>query len=368
MKKIKIYSIIIDVAPLKNSKKGECIYILNRRIKYYTKEACKLLGILLFSLALVSIVLLIKYKPAYKVNIAGEELGYVNNKEEIESAIDAYINDTQGCVAYINVAERPEYEFRFINNTIETNEEQLLLKVKDDSIITYRMYAIKLNGETKDYVENFEEAENIVASLKEQYSNDIEVDLTIEELYTEETLEVVSIETAKTDIDGVLAAKLQEKKEAEAKAKAAAAAKAVSRSYSSRMSNEKLSLGSVTLIKPIEGTITSRFGERSSIRSSAHTGLDIYAPYGTGIKAAASGTVTCAGSSGSYGNLVIISHSDGVETWYAHCSAIYVSVGDTVSQGQVISAVGATGNATGNHLHLEIRKDGTILNPQNYLY
>ena len=137
------------------------------------------------------------------------------------------------------------------------------------------MYAIKLNGETKDYVENFEEAESIVASLKEQYSKDIEVDLTIEELYTEETLEVVSIETAKTDIDGVLSTKLKEKKEAEAKAKAA---KAVSRSYSSRMSNEKVSLGSVTLIQPVSGTVTSRFGERSSIRSSTHTGLDISEP------------------------------------------------------------------------------------------
>ncbi len=319
----------------------------------------------MFSIALISIVLLIRYKPAYKVNIAGEDLGYVNNKEEIESAIDTYINDTQGCVAYINVPERPEYEFKFINNTIETSEEQLLLKVKDDSIITYRMYAIKLNGETKDYVENFEEAENIVASLKDQYSKDIEVDLTIEELYTEEALEVVSIETAKTDIDGVLATKLQEKKAAEAKAKAA---KAVSRSYSSRMSGEKVSLGSVTLIKPVNGQITSRFGERSSIRSSAHTGLDIYVPYGTSIKAAAAGTVTCAGYSGSYGNLVIISHGEGVETWYAHCSSINVSVGNTVSQGQGIAAVGSSGNATGPHLHLEVRKDGTILNPQNYVY
>lgn len=330
------------------------------------------MGILLISSLIVITVLLLKYKPAYKVNIAGEELGYVNNKDEIESAIDAYINDKQGCVADIYVAERPNYEFMFIDNTVATSEEQVLLKVKDDSIITYRMFAIKLNGETKEYVENLEEAESIVASMKEQYSNDIEVDLTIEELYTEEAIEVVNIEMATANINEELSAKVQAKKEEEAKAAAEAAAKkkAASRSSTSRKttSNTKVSLGSVKLIQPVSGTITSKFGAQSSIRSGAHTGLDIAAPKGTNIKAAAGGKVTFAGTNGSYGKLVIISHTDGVETYYAHCSALYVSVGDTVSQGQVIAAVGSTGNSTGNHLHLEIRKNGTILNPQNYLY
>ena len=333
------------------------------------------MGILLISSLIVITVLLVKYKPVYKVNIAGEELGYVNNKDEIESAIDEYITNKQGCVADIYVSERPNYEFMFIDNTVTTSEEQVLLKVKDDSVITYRMFAIKLNGETKDYVENLEEAENAIASMKEQYSNDIEVDLTIEELYTEESIDVVNIEMATAKINEELSAKVQAKKDEEAKAAAEEAAKkkAASRSSASRTSttntsNAKVSLGSVTLIQPISGTITSKFGAKSSIRSGAHTGLDIAAPKGTSIKAAASGTVTFAGTSGSYGKMIIISHSDGVETYYAHCSALYVSVGDTISQGQVIAAVGSTGNSTGNHLHLEIRKNGTILNPQNYLY
>ena len=327
------------------------------------------MGILFVSSLIVITVLLVKYKPAFKVNIAGEELGYVNNKNDIESAIDAYINDKQGCVADIYVAERPDYEFMFIDNTVATSEEEVLLKVKDDSIITYRMFAIKLNGETKEYVESLEEAENVVASMKEQYSKEIEVDMTIEELYTQETLEVVNIEMATASINEELSAKVQAKKEAEAKAKAAASKKAAaSRSSSSRTSSSKVDLGSVTLIQPISGTITSKFGAKSSIRSGAHTGLDIAAPKGTNIKAAASGTVTFSGTKGSYGKMIIISHADGVETYYAHCSVLNVSVGDKVSQGQVIAEVGSTGNSTGNHLHLEIRKNGTILNPQHYLY
>lgn len=330
------------------------------------------MGILLISSLIVITVLLVKYKPAYKVNIAGEELGYVNNKKEIESAIDAYINDKQGCIADVYVPEMPNYEFIFIENTVATSEEQVLLKIKDDSIITYRMFAIKLNGETKEYVESLEEAENVVASMKEQYEKEIEVDLTIEELYTEETLEVVNIEMATASINEELSAKLEAKKAEEAKAKAAAAAKAkaASRSSSKRTSTSsaKVSLGSVTLIKPVSGTITSKYGAKSSIRSGAHTGLDIAAPKGTPIKASAEGTVTFAGTKGSYGKMVIISHADGVETYYAHCSTLKVSTGAKVSQGQVIAEVGSTGNSTGNHLHLEIRKNGTILNPQHYLY
>ncbi len=66
--------------------------------------------------------------------------------------------------------------------------------------------------------------------------------------------------------------------------------------------------------------------------------------------------------------MVAISHGNGVQTYYAHCSKLYVSVGDKVSQGSSIAAVGSTGNSTGNHLHLEIRVNGVAYNPQNYLY
>ena len=120
--------------------------------------------------------------------------------------------------------------------------------------------------------------------------------------------------------------------------------------------------------KPISGTITSRYGESSRLRQSTHTGLDISATTGTEIKAVASGTVICAKYSGSYGNLVKIDHGNGVETWYGHTSKMYVKVGQEVKAGDVIAAVGSTGNSTGPHLHLEIRINGTHVNPQKYLY
>ena len=126
----------------------------------------------------------------------------------------------------------------------------------------------------------------------------------------------------------------------------------------------------LTLAKKINKDISNISIEqaRSSIRSSAHTGLDIATSTGTPVAAAASGTVTFAGWKGSYGNLMVITHSNGVQTYYGHCSKLYVSAGTTVSQGQTIAAVGSTGNSTGPHLHLEVRVNGVAYNPQNYVY
>ena len=119
---------------------------------------------------------------------------------------------------------------------------------------------------------------------------------------------------------------------------------------------------------PVSGSITSRFGARGGSRSSVHTGLDISAPSGTGIRAISAGTVSYAGYRGSYGNLIIIDHGNGVQSYYAHCSALYVAAGQSVDSSTTIGAVGSTGNSTGPHLHLEIRINGSPVNPQNYLY
>ena len=126
--------------------------------------------------------------------------------------------------------------------------------------------------------------------------------------------------------------------------------------------------GILLAVTPVQGRITSRFGHISRIRSGAHTGTDIACSQGTPIKAVASGTVTFAGWSGSYGKLIKISHGNGVETWYAHCSELYGNVDQQVNAGDIIAAVGSTGNSTGNHLHLEVRLNGVALNPQRYLY
>jgi murein DD-endopeptidase MepM/ murein hydrolase activator NlpD len=97
-----------------------------------------------------------------------------------------------------------------------------------------------------------------------------------------------------------------------------------------------------------------------------HEGIDIGAPCGTPIRAAASGTIVYAGWMDGYGNIVIIDHGGGIGTAYGHQSAIYVG-GGSVSQGQTIGAVGSTGHSTGCHLHFEVRVNGTPVDPLGYL-
>ena len=119
---------------------------------------------------------------------------------------------------------------------------------------------------------------------------------------------------------------------------------------------------------PVSGRISSYFGGRYIFGSySYHSGLDITCSYGTSIKAADGGTVTFAGYKGSYGNLVIITHDNGVQTYYAHNSSLLVSAGDKVYQGQVIAKAGSTGRSTGPHLHFEVRLNGQRTNPRYYL-
>ena len=116
--------------------------------------------------------------------------------------------------------------------------------------------------------------------------------------------------------------------------------------------------------------ITSYFGYRIHPiygYSKYHTGLDIGASSGSSIVAANGGTVYSAGWNGGYGLCVIIDHGGGVMTLYGHCSALYVSAGQTVSRGETIAAVGSTGNSTGPYLHFEVRLNGSYVDPYPYV-
>jgi murein DD-endopeptidase MepM/ murein hydrolase activator NlpD len=115
---------------------------------------------------------------------------------------------------------------------------------------------------------------------------------------------------------------------------------------------------------PARGSITSPYGKR---RGGYHTGLDIGASYGQPITAAASGTVIEAQWGGGYGREIVIDHGGGLMTRYAHCSSLNVKKGQRVSRGAVIGYVGATGNATGPHLHFEVIVKGSTVNPSKYL-
>lgn len=115
---------------------------------------------------------------------------------------------------------------------------------------------------------------------------------------------------------------------------------------------------------PIRGRVTSEFGPRWG---GFHSGLDIADPAGTPVAAAADGVVAFAGVMDAYGELVLVDHGGGFVTGYAHNSALTVTKGQAVEQGQTVARVGSTGRSTGNHLHFEVRVDGSPRDPRAYL-
>ena len=306
----------------------------------------------LIAFGFITAIVFIKYKPIYKVRISGEEVGYVQNKEALEESIKRNASEIKPeNIDNIQIKETPEYELKFVERAEETNEEEIMLALRENAKIMYKYYAVILNNETVGLVDNREEAELSVNKIKEDNKNkDIKLDLVITENYTEDisgiTLE--SVQVAQTKVEEKVAKLVKVKQDEKTK--------------------KPVVNGILLAVTPVQGRITSRFGHRSSIRSGAHTGTDIACPQGTPIKVAASGTITFAGWSGSYGKLIKVSHGNGVETWYAHCIELYGTVGQQVNAGDVIAGVGSTGNSTGNHLHLEVRVNGKALNPQNYLY
>lgn len=121
---------------------------------------------------------------------------------------------------------------------------------------------------------------------------------------------------------------------------------------------------------PTKGTITSRFGYRDDPFNRGikpHEGLDIDNVTGTPIKAAGAGVVTFCGNTSGYGLMIVISHGSGYESVYAHLSASDVSVGDSVKKGATIGAMGSSGRSTGSHLHFEVLKNGSHIDPESVL-
>lgn len=327
-----------------------------KNILIHIRTWIKLTSVAVLAGCLIVSVIAFVYKPTYGVYINGEQVGYTKNKSKLQEKINDYVNNGDGeNVAFVQVDDMPDYKLCLLKKDIEANDEEIFDIVKESGTAYYKYYAILDEGEEKLYVASYEEAEQAINELKEKNSKNKD-QLTIVPKFEAEAKEVVS----KEEVISKLYEKVEEKK---VKTTTSSAVKYAS---SANTSNKKVALG-INLIKPVSGSVTSRFGGRWG---STHKGVDIGAAKGTGIKVAASGTVVSSsyGYNGGYGNYIVVSHGNGVETAYGHCSELYVKAGQKVSQGEVIASVGNTGRSYGNHLHFEIRINGVAQNPQNYLY
>ena len=355
-------------------------FILKGKLKHYTKDVIKTLEIVFLSILFIALIILIKYKPVYTVTLSGETLGYVKEKSDLENRINEYINKKEGTIALIDIEIKPKYSLELVSKKEITSEEDIFEKIQETAIITYKTYAITVNGEAKLEVNTEIEAQDAISKLSEGLNESVDFKLGYVEVYkTQQT--AISEDVAISSLNEIKLAKVSEfEAEQERLEQERLAAEQAKKAEEKRLAAERkklvassVSYGNVngmeiTTPLKVRPLITSRFGERSRSRRSSHTGLDLATSLGTPIYPIAGGKVTFAGNQGSYGKMIIIDHGNGIQSWYAHCNSLNVGVGSSVTTDTLIATVGSTGNSTGPHLHLEIRVNGSAVNPQNYLY
>jgi murein DD-endopeptidase MepM/ murein hydrolase activator NlpD len=208
----------------------------------------------------------------------------------------------------------------------------------------------ELRAEQEELEKDIEEAIQLILDLEDDLENrQAEYDA------------IMAAEDEANDYIDQLVAELEAEKAAAAAAAAAAANANVSSSANANGS----------FLWPVASYVyvSSRFGLRihpiTGVQKT-HTGMDIASNQGTAVYASDGGTVTLAGWNGGYGNCIMIDHGNGYVTLYGHLSAINVSQGQTVSQGETIGLVGSTGNSTGPHLHFEVLQNGTRIDPEQF--
>ena len=337
---------------------------------------------------------------AYAVSVDGQELGYAQTSEELQTMLDnvtePYLNEqtvehhfTQDVEIYeVEVPSNTQFTPDTLQSTLSGNKEEAeYVTVERGDTFNSIAEAAGLTGDELQALNPDADSSQLTVGdqlLVKQAVPMLTVETVVTETY-EETIQspveyvdnpnlyegttrlkaagqdgVEKIEARITCING---------QETQREEVSRTTVQEATTTYMYQGTKEKPATASTgSFIWPLSGTITSRFGYRNIFGSTSfHSGLDIAAPYGTQISAADGGTVTFAGWRGSYGQTVIITHDDGTVTYYAHCSSLLVNAGDKVYQGQAIARVGMTGTATGYHCHFEVRVNGKSVDPENYL-
>lgn len=337
----------------------------------------RIIRIAAIAFIIIMSIIAVKYKVQYQVSVNDKVVGYVDSQKNIGDYVDETISKKEDQnIAFVDWKQQPTLQLKLVNRDIEDSSQEIKEEIAEQLNIEYTNFAISINGENKTFVASKDEAETIVEDLKKEYAEKYTKTIGILQVYSENAEEIEAEE--QNDAKKIIGKILNDKKQADIKAErerklaiAKAKTKAVAK-VTATATTETVPMNGIKIaVRPVTGKITSRFGRRSSpggIGSTYHKGLDIAAPAGTPVYAVAAGTVTYAGYKGALGKLVIINHGNGVQTYYGHCNSIYVSNGQKVQAGTNIATVGKTGSATGFHLHFEIHINGTVVNPQNYIY
>lgn len=317
------------------------MFILSKCIKKSTKNVMTVTGIFVTGLLITTSIIYVKNKPTYKVALNGQTSSFVINNENTQNKIDAY--------------------------------KKLFNIEKSSNKVTGRTYSIKLNGNKTIEIDKEAEAEGIAKTLRSVNTSNV---LTVADaVAAKKKAAEKSVKKVKT----VKVAKVTKKKIAKATTRKVTKKTTTNRSSTKRKEKTTTTVKSTNsgYAFPVKGCSLKNISNKRYPSYSGHTGIDVNINVkGKSVVAVQDGVVitskavkTKSGAYRSYGEYIMIKHSDGKVSLYAHMKAgsRRVQVGDKVSKGEVIGTVGSTGNSSGTHLHFEIRVNGKPVNPLKYL-
>lgn len=310
------------------------------------KLITKIVSIIMIMLMSMLVVTTILYKPVYKVTLENKEIGNIEDKKQFISMLDEFLNQSNEEIAFVHINEKPSYKFILTKRQKEINDLDVLALVEAEAIVYNRVYTVNTSSEEIATFKTKVEAEQFVSDLSNK-----NIDKDIEFVVNESHIANPTFTEYEQAMNTV-----KEKYEVKKVSTSNLSTRISSYEYDSNIS--------VAFASPARGTITSRYGYRSS---DFHTGIDIANPVGTPIYSAADGTVIFSGDRGTYGRTVIIQHDNNMITYYAHCDKLLVQEGDNVKLGDQIATIGLTGRTTGPHVHFEVRINNEAVNPQKYV-
>ena len=320
---------------------------------------------------------------AEKDSLTEQLSGIITSMKETQEKLTAKedeIADAENELIQAKVDENDQYEsmkmrIKFMYESGNTQFFTILLESRSiTEFLNKAEYVSQLSAYDRDMLEEFQ---RVVKDVEKKEASLQKLNTLQDQLTSQQTEVQALLDSKEAQIDdlekqiGENADTIEELKrqaeEAERLRKEQAAAQSGGSSYRPGSGGTVVS-GNGYFTHPCPGMTyqSSYFGEIRPYETGGHKGNDYAAPTGTPTYAAAAGTVIQAGWSNSAGNWVVINHGNGIQTYYLHTSAMYVSVGTKVSKGDVIAAVGTTGSSTGNHLDFRVNVNGSYVNPLSY--
>lgn len=312
--------------------------------------------VLIFSAVLVTV--LNTYKPTVRAYVNGKFIGYFSSEQQFDEVYNDLVTEKQNIDSNVKVylESEPTFETSYTRDSLIA-KQNVYTNLRSEIKTEYTVYQVAVDGENKMKFDTKDEANKYAENLKAEVSK---LKVEVKEEKVAEKGELTTVERA----DSILKDIVDRNKPVETPKVT------INKKTTNRTNIQTAATIGATSVQATGGGVWPTVNRRVNCHYmgySGHTGIDIGGAVGTAIYAYKSGTVTFAGWGNGYGLYMKIDHGNGTTTYYAHCSELFASAGQQVSEGQMIAKIGMTGYTTGPHLHFEIRFNGVPVNPYPYI-